>query len=156
METQAVEIIETEVSLEEAMSFNHSRLTYRLSVLLSAYEEKYDIMPKLEFELSTGRLKPDIAILPKQQHNWEEDIIRYPHAPITAIEILSPTQSLDFLIAKIRKGYFPAGTKSAWLVVPALRSIYFFLPDQAPLVVTTGSFQDPACGVKVSVEAVFQ
>lgn len=156
METQAVEIIETEVSLEEAMSFNHSRLTYRLSILLSAYENKYDILPELEFELSTGRLKPDVALLAKQEYNWEEDIIRYPHPPITAIEILSPTQSLDFLIAKIRKGYFPAGTQSAWLIVPSLKSIYLFLPEQAPTIVTTDVLRDPACGVEITVEELFR
>lgn len=157
METQAVEIIETEVPLEEAMSFNHSRLTYRLSVLLSAYEEKYDILPELEFELSTGRLKPDVAILAKQEaHDWEEDIIRYPHPPLTAIEILSPTQSLDFLIAKIRKGYFPAGTQSAWLIVPGLKSVYLFLPEQAPVIVTTGVLRDPVCGVELAVKDIFQ
>ena len=156
METQAIEIIETEVPLEKVMSFNHSRLTYRLSVLLSAYEEQYDILPELEFELSTGRHKPDIALLTKQAQNWEEDIIRYPHAPITAIEILSPTQSLDFLISKIRKGYFPAGTQSAWLVVPGLKSIYLFLPEQAPTIVTTGVLRDPASGVKLAVADIFK
>ena len=66
METQAVEIIEIEVVLEEAMSLNHARLTSRITWLLSAaYEEKYDVLAELEFELSTGRLKPDVCILPK-------------------------------------------------------------------------------------------
>ncbi|HEX8427163.1 Uma2 family endonuclease [Hymenobacter sp.] len=156
MQTQAIEVIETEVVLEEAMSFNHSRLTYRLSVLLSAYEDKYDILPELEFELSAGRLKPDVAILLKQEYNWEKDVIRFPSPPITAIEILSPTQSLDFLIAKIREGYFPSGTQSAWLVVPSLRSIYLFLPNQAPTIVTSGVLRDPACGVEVAIDAVFR
>ncbi|QKG52805.1 hypothetical protein [Hymenobacter sp. BRD67] len=78
MNTQAIEVIETEVVLEEAMSLNHSRLIGRLNVLLAAYEEQYDILPELEFELSTGRLKPDVAIMPRQTYNWEKDIIRYP------------------------------------------------------------------------------
>ena len=67
MNTKDFEVIEIEVSQEEAMSYNHSRLTYRLSVLLSVYEEKYDILPELEFELSTGRLKPGVALLAKQE-----------------------------------------------------------------------------------------
>ena len=91
METQAVEIIETEVPLEKAMSLNHSRLTSRLVALLLPYEDQYDILPELEFELAAGRLKPDVAVLPQLHYNWEKDIIRYPHPPITAIEILSPT-----------------------------------------------------------------
>ena len=108
METQAIEIIETEVVLEKTTSLNHSRLIHRLSILLSAYEEQYDILPELEFELSAGRLKPDVAILPRLTYDWEADVIRYPNPPITAIEIISPTQSLDGLIAKIRNLYFPS------------------------------------------------
>ncbi len=109
MEAQAIEITEVETLLEETMSLNHSRLTYRLSVLLSAYEDKYDIMPELELELTSGRGKPDVAIFPKLTYNWEEDVIRYTNPPITAIEILSPTQAFDSLTTKIRKVYFPAG-----------------------------------------------
>jgi Uma2 family endonuclease len=113
METQAIEITEVETVLEEVISLNHSRLTYRISVLLSAYEEKYDIMPELELELSSGRAKPDVAIFPKLTIDWNEDIIRYTHPPITAIEILSPTQAFDSLTAKIRKVYLPGGVLSA-------------------------------------------
>ena len=75
METQAFEIIAAEVTLEEVMSLNHARLTSRLCLLLSRYDEQYDILPELEFELSTGRVKPDVAILPRQEYNWQEDII---------------------------------------------------------------------------------
>lgn len=156
MEAQAIEIIETEILLEEAMSFNHSRLTYRLSILLSAYDNQYDIMPELEFELSTGRLKPDVALLPKQEINWEKDLIRFPFPPITAIEILSPTQSLDSLIIKIRDGYFPAGTQSAWLVLPAVKTIYLFLPEQPPVVITSGTLRDPASKVEIEMEELFK
>ena len=156
MNSQAIEIIETEVPLEEVMSFNHSRLIGRFSVLLARYEEQYDVLPELEFELSAGRLKPDVALVPKQEVDWEKDIIRFPLAPITAIEILSPTQSFDSLISKIREGYFPSGTQSAWLVVPGVKTIYLFLPDQPPQVITTGVLRDPASGVELAVADIFK
>ena len=157
METQAVEIFETEVVLEEAMSLNHSRLTSRVTWLLSAaYEERYDILAELEFELPTGRLKPDVAILPRLSYNWEKDIIRYPHPPITAIEILSPTQALDGLIEKIREGYFPSGVQSAWLVLPAIRTINLYLPNEPVQVFTAGILHDPATGVEIQLEQVFR
>lgn len=156
MQTQAVEIIETEVVLEEAMSFNHSRLIGRLNVLLASYEEQFDILPELEFELSTGRLKPDVAILPRQPYDWEMDIIRFPSPPLTAIEILSPTQSLDFLIMKIRQLYFPAGVQSAWLVAPSVKSVYLFLPDQPGKVYTTGTLQDPVSGIGLNIDSFFR
>ena len=156
MQTQAVEIIETEVLLEEVMSLNHSRLIHRISLLLSAYEDRFDVLPELEFELSTGRLKPDVALLPKLTYNWEEDIIRFPEPPVTAIEILSPTQAFDAVASKIRKLYFPAGVQSAWLVVPFVQTIHLFLPGQAVATFSAGTLHDPACGVEWEVSAIFR
>ena len=156
MNTQAIEIIETEVLLEEVMSLNHSRLIYRLSMALSAYEDRYDILPELEFELAEGRLKPDVALLPRLAYDWEADVIRYPQPPITAIEILSPTQALNFLVDKIRLQYFPSGVKSAWLVLPVGRTIYLLLPDQPLQVITEGILHDPAAQVEVALADIFR
>lgn len=155
MNTQAVEIIETEVLLEEVMSLNHSRLISRLTVLLSAYEQ-YDILPELEFELAAGRLKPDVAIVPRQQYNYQRDVLRVPVPPITAIEIISPTQSFDSLIEKIQEQYLPSGVRSAWLVLPRVGNIYLFLPDQPPQVFTTGTLHDPAAQVEVALADIFR
>ncbi|UYZ63568.1 Uma2 family endonuclease [Hymenobacter weizhouensis] len=157
METQAVEIIETEVPLEKAMSLNHSRLISRITWLLSAaYEGQYDILPELEFELSAGRLKPDVAVLPRLSYDWESDIVRYPEPPITAVEILSPTQSLDGLITKIRQGYFASGVKSAWLVLPAIRTINLYLPGKPVVLVNAGTLADPASNIEIKIEDVFR
>ena len=157
METQAVEVIETEVVLEEAMSLNHARLTSRITWLLSAaYDDQYDVLAELEFELSTGRLKPDVSIIPKQIYNWREDIIRFLHPPITAIEILSPTQAFDAVATKINKLYFPAGVQSAWLVVPFVKTVHLFLADGSINTVTSGTLHDPACNVSLEMSAVFK
>ena len=161
METKAVEITEAgcrpiETPLEETMSLNHSRLTYRLSILLSAYEDQYDIMPELELELPSGRAKPDLAIFRNLVFNWEEDVIRYPAPPITAIEILSPTQAFDELTGKIRKIYFPGGVQSAWLVVPTIKAVHLFAPHEPVKVYLGGTFQDPATGVELNLADIFR
>lgn len=156
MQTQAIEVIETEVVLEEAMSMNHSRLIGRLTVLLSVYEEQYEILPELEFELSAGRLKPDVAILPRFAYDWEADIIRCPTPPITAIEVLSPTQSFDFLVTKIRQFYFPSGVQSAWLVLPAGRAVCLLLPGQPLSIVAVGTLHDPVAQVDISLTSLFR
>ena len=157
MQTQAVEVIETEVELEEVMSLNHARLTSRLTSLLSAaYESQFDILTELEFELSTGRYKPDVCILPRLTYDWEQDVIRYPQPPITAIEIISPTQSLDGLVEKIRKGFLASGVQSAWLVLPAIRTVNLYLPGQPVLVVSTGTLHDPASGVALALADIFR
>lgn len=156
MNTQAVEIIETEVPLEKTMSLNHARLTGRLCMLLSQYEHQYDILPELEFELATGRVKPDVSVLPKQNYNWQEDIIYYPNPPITAIEVLSPTQSFDSLATKIVKVLLAGGTQSAWLLVPFIKTIHLFLPGQPVATFSAGTLRDPASGVEIAVDALFQ
>lgn len=156
MQTQAIEIIETEVVLEEARSANHSRLIHRISVALLPYEDRYDIVPELEFELAAGRLKPDVALVTRQPYKWEKDVIRYPDPPVTAIEIISPTQSIDGLIAKIRDGYFSSGVQSAWLVLPAVPIINLYLPNQPVQVFSGGILHDTATGVELDLAAVFR
>ena len=156
MDTQALEIIETEVVLEETRSANHSRLIHRLGVALLPYEDRYDIMPELEFELAAGRLKPDVALVTKQPYDWEKDIVRYPDPPVTAIEIISPTQSMDGLVIKIREGYFRSGVQSAWLVLPTTRTINLYLPGQPVQVLTAGTLRDPASGVEVEIDWLFR
>ena len=156
MNTQAVEIIETEVPLEETMSLNHSRLIHRISVTLLPFEDRYDILPELEFELAAGRLKPDVAIVPRQHYDYEVDVMRVLEPPVTAIEIISPTQAFDALVLKIRQLYFPSGVRSAWLVLPSVRNIYLFLPDQSPRVFTEGILHDPAAQVDVALADIFR
>lgn len=156
MEIKAVEITETETVLEETMSLNHSRLTYRLCILLSKYEQRYDILPELELELSTGRAKPDVSVFENLVFNWEEDVIRYPKPPITAIEVLSPTQAFDELTSKIRKIYFPGGVRSAWIVVPSIQAVHLFLPDQAVVTFTEGKISDPVAQIELALKDVFR
>ena len=155
METQAVEIIETEIPLEKVTSLNHSRLTVQIAAQLLAHADKYDILAELDLALSTGRAKPDVAIIRKQTYNWREDIIHFPHPPITAIEILSPTQSFDYLASKIEKIYLAGGVQSAWLVVPFVKTIHLFLPDGSITTVATGTIHDPATGIELALENIF-
>ena len=124
MNTQATELIETEVRLEEAWSLNRSRVMHRLSVALLPYANRYDVLPELEFELVTGRLRPNLALLPCRTYDWEGDVLRYPYPPVTVMEILSPTQALDAVITKIKQYYFAGGVQSAWLVIPRLNHIF--------------------------------
>lgn len=156
MDLRAVEITEIETPLEETMSLNHSRLTYRLSVLLSVYDAKFDVMPELELELFSGRVKPDISIFQNLVFNWEEDIIRYTEPPITAIEILSPTQAYDALTGKIRKIYFPSGVQSAWIVMPSVKTLQLFLPDNSVQYFTDSLFVDPVTNIELDLKMVFK
>lgn len=114
------------------------------------------VLPELEFELAAGRLKPDVAIIPQQQYNYQRDILRIAQPPVTAIEIILPTQSFDSLAEKIQEQYLPSGVQSAWLVLPRVSSIYLFLPGQPPQAFTSGTLRDPAAQIEVALADIFR
>ena len=156
MNAPAIETVETEAVPEEVMSLNHSRLIHRISVALLPYEDRFDILPELEFELKEGRLKPDVALLPRQQYDYSRDLIRVLKPPVTAIEIHSPTQDFNALVAKITDQYLPSGVLSAWLVLPIVRNIYVFLPGQPPQVFSSGTLRDPATQIEINLDTLFR
>lgn len=156
MNLHAIETNEIEDSLEKSFSLNVSRVRFSISVLLLKYEVQFDVMPELELELSGGRAKPDISIFQNLVFNWEEDIIRYTEPPITAIEILSPTQAYDALTGKIRKIYFPSGVQSAWIVMPSVKAVQLFLPDNSVQYFTDVVFTDPATNIELDLKMVFK
>lgn len=62
MEIKVVDTDE-EFYTEDIISLNHAKITYRLTKSFSQYDEQYDILPELEFELTYGRVKPDVAFV---------------------------------------------------------------------------------------------
>jgi Uma2 family endonuclease len=71
-------------------------------------------------------LVPDVCVytepLPAPDEEVDDDLITVSQMPDLAIEILSPTQSVGFLVRKI-KAYFALGVKSCWLVIPVTKTI---------------------------------
>jgi Uma2 family endonuclease len=121
METAVLEL--EEFQTEDIMSYNHAKITYRLTKMLSRFDETYDILPELEFELSHGRAKPDVAVCLPNKINWLRDIIRPTQPPLLAIEILSPRQALTDLTDKCLDVYFPSGVPTVWVIIPQFKQI---------------------------------
>lgn len=137
-------------------SYNHSRTELRLVKLLLPYEEKYDFMPELSLNLASGEGVPDLCIYPKLSFDFEKDIVKMPDPPITTIEILSPKQPLDDVLKKIRETYFPGGVKSAWVVLPSLKTIHLLMPGQKNEAFTDGLLTDPVTGIQIEIGEVFK
>ncbi len=138
-------------------SKNHSRLERRLGVVLTPYEDRFDIMPELSLELLAGKATPDICLYPKLTFDWLDDEIRVTSPPITAIEILSPKQSLDDIKDKIFDVLFASGVQSAWVVVPTFQTIHVLTPDRQVRTFAGGlPLTDPATGVVVLLSEVFR
>ena len=153
METAPIDSIE-EFQTEDIMSYNHSRLTYHLSVQLSKYDKQFDILPELEFELSHGRAKPDIAICKASKVDWLRDIIRPTQPPLIAIEILSPRQALSDLTDKALDIYFPSGTIVVWIIIPHFNQVTIMTPNNRKTI-TSGSVTDENTGIELSLIGIF-
>ena len=108
-------------------SYHHGKLQAKIIFqLMKNYEDKYDILSEISIKLDNWGATPDAGIYPLQHIAYNQhDIIKMDTPPLCAIEILSPTQSLDELIEK-SEHYFLKGTKSYWLVLPKLESILVY------------------------------
>jgi Uma2 family endonuclease len=153
MEAQSFDLIE-EFHSEDIMSYNHAKLTYRLSKSFSRYDEQYDILPELEFELSHGRAKPDVAVCQLNKANWLRDIIRPTTPPLLAVEILSPRQALSDLTDKALDIYFPSGTSVVWVVIPHFKQVTVMTPT-GQTTMTSGTVYDESTGIELDLASIF-
>ena len=155
---KVVEVSQYEIERGKPMpSKLHGRVQLILgSELQIAYGDKFNLFSELSTDLSEWESVPDISIYPKTEVNYSEDEIRVTEPPLCAIEILSPTQSLDELITKARK-YFSYGVKSCWLVIPGLKNVYVFSgPGEYQIFRDDQTLTDAALGVSLDLGKVFK
>jgi Uma2 family endonuclease len=154
-----IELTEAEILRGKPMpSRNHSILEVRIShLIMDQYESNFDVLTELDLDLTYGTAIPDICVYPKLKFNWEDDdIIKMTTPPITTIEILSPRQAYEVLASKIRKVYFPSGVQSAWIVMPSVKAIQLFLPNDSIQFYRDNIFNDPITGIELDLKTVFK
>lgn len=135
----------------------HGTLQTAIIVQLALkYGDRYDSPSEVTLDISPAAT-PDISIYPKRvSFDPLETPAKEPEMPLTTIEIISPSQSFSDMAKKIRKSYFPNGVKSAWIVVPELKGIHILLPDDNNLYFNSGTLTDPATGIELSIDKVFE
>lgn len=134
----------------------HGTIQTALTVALSVAYPRDFSFPN-EVTLNTTPLStPDICIYPKKKLHIKDSEARETEMPLTTIEIQSPSQSPDELFHKAWDLYFPAGVKSAWIVIPTLKAIRVLMPDDQNLLYTSGVLQDPVTGIELPLEKVFE
>ncbi|GAB3944095.1 hypothetical protein GCM10028805_11260 [Spirosoma harenae] len=152
-------IIEQPIDFEDEKmsSLNHSELQSHLAFLLMlAYRTQYSILTEPDFDFASGKMRPDLAIMPKRKVDWLADEIIVQEVPFTTIEILSPEQSLNSLTDRIYKKHFPAGVKSVWLVVPTVQTVSILLPDRRQINFAEGIVADPVTGIQLTLSEIFE
>lgn len=156
--TEVVELSQYEIERNKPMpSKNHSIVQGNLITELNVrYRKTYSFFSELDIVMpEKPNCVPDIAIYPKLKIDFLDDVIGMTEMPLTAIDIVSSTQSDYEIVRKINR-YFQAGVKSCWLVNPPLQaiSVYseigkytFFNADM--------TFSDPVTGIELPLTDIF-
>jgi Uma2 family endonuclease len=157
-ETTTNPVSEYETERHKPMpSLNHSLLQANLiTELRSRYKKTYSIASELSLHLADWPSVPDICIFPKASIDLHNDIIAVTTAPLCAIEIIFPTQSLGDMVAKAR-AYFEHGVKSCWIVLLPLGNIYVF-EDRDTYVIyrSNETLHDAVLDIHIPLNEVFE
>ncbi|MVM38720.1 Uma2 family endonuclease [Spirosoma sp. HMF3257] len=138
-------------------TLNHSYVQKNLLVSLDyRYRKTLTVLSELNLSVpERPDAVPDIAIYPKLQIDFLHDVTSMTQMPLTAIEIVSPSQSDAEILAKFER-YFNAGVQSCWLVMPSFQAIsvysafgkYRFFSENDTLT-------DALTGIELSLSDIF-
>ncbi|MCY7358543.1 MAG: Uma2 family endonuclease [Rudanella sp.] len=125
MEALIEQLSEYELERGKPMpTLNHAYVqTNLLAELKLRYRKTHTVLSELNITMpERPDTVPDIAIYPKLQIDFFNDITSMTEMPLTIIEIVSPSQSDAEIIAKFKR-YFAAGIGSCWLVMPSFQAV---------------------------------
>ncbi len=126
-------------------------------ILEFSKQREFRTMPELKLELvPTVPKTPGLAIYPRQAMDLDlrQDEIAVSDPPLLAVEIVSPSQGMQEIMEKV-KFYLAHGVQSVWVVMPPLRSVTIFLPDNSQQTHLAGVVRDPVTGLTADLDAVF-
>lgn len=134
----------------------HGTIQLKLGALFyTQYAAQFQFVSELSLA-TTPPSTPDLCVYPKKKLRLREVEAKETEMPLTTIEILSPSQTLEQLQEKAWNIYFPMGVKSAWIVVPELKAIQLLLPNDEQHLFYKEILTDPATGIQIPVEKVFE
>lgn len=135
-------------------SYNHGIVQANLIFALHiACGDRFTLGSEVALETEPP-MTPDIVVYPMRRPDWLHDEVRVAEPPLTAVEILSPSQSVNDLIPKIEH-YFAFGTQSVWLVQPPLQQVAVFTSNMEPQVFSHGEVVDSTLRVQIALKEIF-
>ncbi|MCA1964042.1 MAG: Uma2 family endonuclease [Prosthecobacter sp.] len=111
-------------------------------------------LSELNLELEGRRTVPDICLYTQEEWNSIRHQTWVTLPPRIAVEIISPSQTIEEMTGKIND-LLAAGVPSVWLLLPFARVITIFQKDAPLISATSGVLTDPATGISVNVDEVF-
>jgi len=121
------ELDEGNLVMEPSPSFRHNRIRHRIADQLRKFVNAHglgEITEESDFRLGPETVRnPDVAFV-TADHLKNIDIDRSPvaGAPALAVEVVSPGNSAEDMLAKVRQ-YLAAGSLAVWVVYPRLRLV---------------------------------
>lgn len=139
-----------------APSRNHSIVCQNLGGQLYRFRETVSVHQQLALNLDGWQTIPDICAYPREAipRDWMSDEDECTIAPTLVIEVLSPKQTLQPLLEKVRE-YLRHGVKSCWVVIPGTGTISVFPQSGPSHSISEGMVCDADLGVEVALAEVF-
>ncbi len=135
----------------------HGRIQLNLGFELKLkYQDKFNLVSEVTLDTQPKSSTPDICIFPKKRLRLKDIEPKSTEMPLSTIEIQSPSQAPEDLVKKAWEYYFPAGVKSAWVIIPSLKAVRIVLPDDQNFLFMTGEVLDPTNGISVPVDKIFE
>lgn len=133
--------------------FDHAKTQSRL-VRQLARSSEYEVLSELNLEVGGWRCVPDISVYPTAATASFNGQIWIAVPPTIAVEIFSPSQTLEEMTTKVDK-LLNAGVPSVWLVIPGVQVITIYQKGSHLMSATSGILTDPVTGISVNVDEVF-
>lgn len=103
-----------------------------------------------------GDVTPDVCVYSGDSFDYEHDQSQVTEPPLVAVEILSPSQSVQELVAKGRR-LLRAGVESVWGVQPPLRTVTVLTGERDVKTYDRDEILvDPATGIEIDLANVFR
>ncbi|MBK8564048.1 MAG: Uma2 family endonuclease [Saprospiraceae bacterium] len=159
IQEQTVPLVSPDYTLERNKpmpSFNHGTIQANLIMELAIFRNNFRITSETSLDLGKWPSVPDIAIFPKTKMDLWNDETSVKQPPLCAIEILSPSQSLNELTTKAKE-YFEHGVQSCWIVLPSVANIYvYYSPAEYDIFRSTETLVDKKLDVSFPLVEVFK
>jgi Uma2 family endonuclease len=137
-------------------SLNHSIVCQNLGVALAAFRDRNSIHQQLNLNLDGWPTVPDVCVYPKGtlHATFISDQNEVPLPPGLVIEVLSPMQTMQPLLDKIRQ-YHDHGVPACWIVIPGSKTIAVYPHNGPSSAVTAETIAHPPLGIEIAVSDVF-
>ena len=135
----------------------HGAIQANLSFELKLrYRDQYRIISETSLATQPDGTTPDVVVYPADiTLDYEAEPAKRSDPPLVCIEIQSPSQSNDEMVAKTHL-YFDFGVKSCWVVLPVLRAVMVFdRPGHYHFFNFDDVLSDPNTGLELPLEVIF-